>query len=117
MGAPTDPMAALTGGIDGGMEAYAKLYGKRPDEARTLGSARRTRAQAWLKRVGMIPDVDGRLGDIADGVRTHLMAAWRGEEGWDTEMMVKGVAATKGTKISVNPLDLLSPQGAGDELA
>ena len=107
-----NPLGGLLGGMDGSVEALGKLYGERSQLRRSRTDEHRSRFVMWL-RAAELADPDGAIGAKAGLFADDVGDAWSREGGWDTEMLIRAVAATKGTRLTVNPLDFLRGDKGG----
>lgn len=86
----SDGIASFSLGADGSVEALGEIWQERDPKRRTRGDARRTIALATLsileRELGLT-----ECGELA----RDLADAWAGEDGWDTQQLIKALGATK----------------------
>lgn len=87
----TDAPFSFMAGEDSSVEALGKIWGERDYKRRTLGHGDRTRALVALEYLGTHLGFE-ECGELA----VALGQAWAGEDGWDTQHLIKALGATKG---------------------
>ena len=97
---PDEPdLASMFGGGDTSIKDLATFWGDRPDTRRTMGNPARSRMLAVFDAVAR----DCDLPELRQAGKDHIHL-WAGEEGWETEMLVRAVSAAK-AQMTLPPLE------------
>ena len=109
-------MASMMASEDHSVEDLGKLWGPREHQRRTFGNPDRTKALSLLYAFAdplAATKADSRatpaqieltlpyLQDLAES----LTASWAGEEGWDTDRLVRAIGAAKAQNTYIKPLE------------